>query len=72
MSNQRSGNWKPAAMTDGDRMSIREVIQFARSAKEQLEQRGEEDCAFYFEQLEDWLKTNPSKGLSDAGRVLGL
>lgn len=72
MSNQRAGNWKPAAMGDGDRMSIREVISFAKSAQEMLELKGEEDAAFYFEQIVDWLQTNPQKGLRDAGTVLGL
>ena len=71
MSNQRSGNWKPAAMQDGDRMSIRDVIQFARGAKELLEQKGEEDAAFYFEQLETWLVDNPTKGLKNPGHILG-
>jgi hypothetical protein len=73
MSNQRAGNWKPAAMSDsGDRISIREIISFAQSAQEMLELKGEEDSAFYFEQIVDWLKTNPQKGLRDAGTVLGL
>lgn len=72
MSNQRSGNWKPAAMQDGDRMTIREVIQFARSAKEMLNVKGEEDAAFYFEQLETWLVDNPTKGLKNPGHILGL
>lgn len=72
MSNQRAGNWKPAAMGDGDRMSIRDIIGFAKSAQQLLETKGEEDAAFYFEQVADWLQTNPQKGLSDAGKVLGL
>lgn len=73
MSNQRSGTWKPATLRDGgDSISIRDIIRFARSAKEMLEIRGEADSAFYFEQIEEWLTENPGKGLKDAGHVLGL
>jgi hypothetical protein len=72
MSNQRPGNWKPAAMTDGDNMSFREVLQFVKSARLLLEEKGEHDSAFYFEQIEDWMTTNPTKGLRNAGQVLGL
>lgn len=73
MSNQRPGNWKPATLRDSsDSFSAMEVMQFAKSAKEMLESRGEDDSAFYFEQIEDWLRSNPGKGLRDAGRVLGL
>lgn len=72
MSNQRTGNWKPATMRDNDSFTSMELCQFAKSAKEMLELRGEEESAFYFEQIEDWLRTNPGKGLRDAGKVLGL
>lgn len=72
MSNQRTGNWKPATMRDNDSFTSMELCQFAKSAKEMLELRGDEESAFYFEQIEDWLRTNPGKGLRDAGKVLGL
>ena len=72
MSTQRRGNWKPAALNDGDKISIREIINFAESAQEMLEIRGEDESAFYFEQVVDWLKTNPQKGLRNAGHILGL
>lgn len=73
MSNQRAGNWKPATLRDENiSLSTSEVIKFSRTAKEMLQTRGEDDAAFYFEQIEDWLVNNPGKGLRDAGRVLGL
>ena len=73
MSNQRAGNWKPATLRDENiSLSTSEVIKFSRTAKEMLQMRGEDDAAFYFEQIEDWLVNNPGKGLRDAGRVLGL
>ena len=72
MSNQRSGNWKPATLRDNDTFTSMELCQFVKSAKELLEAKGEEDSAFYFEQIEDWLRTNPGKGLKNAGMILGL
>ena len=73
MSNQRAGNWKPATLRDENvSLSTSEVIKFSRTAKEMLQMRGEDDAAFYFEQIEDWLVNNPGKGLRDVGRVLGL
>ena len=50
MSNQRRGNWKPAALNDGDK-PIREIIALAESAQETLEIRGEDEPTFYFEQV---------------------
>jgi len=72
MSNQRKGNWKPATLRDNTTFTSMELYQFVKSAKELLDERGEEDSAFYFEQIEDWLRTSPGKGLRDAARVLGL
>lgn len=47
---------------------------FLLSCIEQLEHAGEEDAAFYFEQLQTYLADDwtPGKAFDDAHRVLGL
>ena len=49
-------------------------VAFFRIAKEELTKAGYEDPAFYFEQVEDWLRSG--KGLPstarEVGKVLGL
>jgi hypothetical protein len=74
MSNQRRGNWKPAALTDsGDRISIRTIVEFMESASNALERDGQEDASFYFQQVAEFLRDNPHKGLNEkATTVLGL
>jgi len=51
MSNQRRGNWKPAAMNDSSRIDAMSLTTFCKHAKVILEERGEEDAAFYFGQV---------------------
>jgi hypothetical protein len=73
MSNQRAGNWKPASMTGGDRSSM-QLCMFVKTCKEVLENRGEDDAAFYFEQIEDWLRKGKQlqSGHNDVKQILGL
>ena len=52
MSNQRPGKMKPATLRDEGGMV---TVTFFKYAKEVLEQNGNEDAAFYFEQMETWL-----------------
>ena len=71
MSNQRAGKWKTATLRDGSGM---QTVTFFKIAKQLLEQDGEEDAAFYFEQVEDHLRQggglpNDSK---QVGKVLGV
>jgi hypothetical protein len=71
MSNQRPGKFKPATLRDGGGM--KEVL-FFKYAKEVLENSGNEDAAFYFEQMETWLREGnslPTDGKYVA-RALGL
>jgi hypothetical protein len=72
MSNQRKGNWKPAAMDNG--MQAMKLRNFFRDCKELLEEDGNEDAAFYFEQIMEVL--NEGKSLPadrrDVSRLLGL
>ena len=71
MSNQRPGKWKTATLRDGSGM---QTVTFFKIAKQLLEQDGEEDAAFYFEQVEEHLRQggglpNDSK---QVGKVLGV
>ena len=52
--NQRPGKYKSATMRD-DTTEAR-ALKFFKIAKNTLENRGEEDAAFYMEQIEDWLQ----------------
>ena len=70
MSNQRGGKWKKASLDSG--LSQMKLRNFFRDCKELLEENGEEDAAFYFEQIMDEInegrtlpgdKRNVSKGL---------
>ena len=55
MSNQRPGKMKRAALVGpGDSML---TVKFFKYAAKVLEDKGEEDAAFYFEQVEDWLRS---------------
>ncbi len=71
MSNQRPGKYKAASMQAGDSMN---TVNFFKYAKEMLEDKGEQDAAFYFEQVEDHLRSG--KGLASdknsVARILGL
>ena len=58
MSNQRPGKRKPAAMQD--QMDGMKTVCFFKYAKELLTEYGEEDAAFYMEQMEDWLRSGKS------------
>lgn len=53
MSNQRPGKYKAATLRDGGGM---QQVNFFKYAKEVLENEGHEDAAFYFEQIETWLR----------------
>jgi len=67
MSNQRPGKFKPATLRE-ESMGI---VRFFAAAKEALAKHGEEDASFYFEQVEDWLRSGHSLE-DDPRKVLGL
>jgi hypothetical protein len=71
MSNQRAGKWKPAAMTD-NRSNGMQLVTFFKEAKEDLKRHGQDDAAFYFEQVEDWLREGKSLTDKRASYILGL
>lgn len=72
MSNQRPAKIVKPLNDDGV-ITLKELINFSKNAAESLEKNGEPDAAFYFEQLYDWLKQNPHKGLNEnCDKILGL
>lgn len=72
MSNQRGGKWKKASLDSG--LSQMKLRNFFRDCKELLEENGEEDAAFYFEQIMD--EINEGRTLPgdkrNVSKVLGL
>lgn len=73
VSNQRPGKYQSKAMFNDNGAMLRQAISFARDAEEALERQGNEDAAFYFGQLKDWLTDNPRKGFNErAQKILGL
>ena len=70
---QRAGKSHRAAMGTDGRVSLFEVIEFFEAAQHALEQHGEEDAAFYFEQVHEHLKRNPQTGFKEKiSRILGI
>lgn len=70
---QRTGKSHRAAMGTDGRISLFEVIEFFEAAQHVLEQNGEENAAFYFEQVHEHLKRNPQSGFKEKiSRILGI
>ena len=71
MSNQRAGKWKSATLRDGSGM---QTVTFFKNAKKVLEEYGHEDAAFYFEQVEDHLRSGKALPTDEksVGSVLGV
>ena len=60
-------------MAQDGRVSLSEVIDFMKNAETLLEKEGQEDAAFYFGQVAEFLKDNPIKGFKEnPGRILGV
>lgn len=70
---QRPGKSHKAALGADGVITVSRVIEFANEANRLLADANETDAAFYFEQLADFLKRHPEKGLSESvSRILGL
>ena len=71
--NQRAGKTHRAALGTDGRVDLREIIDFMERCANVLNRENQEDSAFYFEQIAEFIRDNPTKGLKeDAGRILGL
>ena len=70
---QRTGKTHSAAMGGDGRVDLRELIDFMERCANVLERDGKDDASFYFEQVAEFVKSNPHKALKeDVGRILGL
>lgn len=71
--NQRAGKTHRAAMGSDGRVDLRELIDFMQRCAESLEKEGQEDASYYFEQVAEFVRENPHKGLKEnVTRILGL
>lgn len=71
---QRKANMKPAALDDNVRIPLGSLMEFITNCELALRARGEEDEAFRFECINEYLKQEftPSKGLHFKPGVIGL
>jgi hypothetical protein len=71
---QRKANMKPAALSDDVRVSLGSLMEFISSCELALRAKGEEDEAFRFECILEYLKNDytPSKGLHFRPGAIGL
>ncbi len=73
MSNQRPAKTYRAAAPNEGGLNITRLKEFAAEAERLLEEKGEEDAAFYFGQLAEYIQRHPEKGLSESvARILGI
>jgi hypothetical protein len=72
LTNQRPAKLINRNNNNGD-ISIKKLIEFSEKAEKLLIENDQEDAAFYFSQLHDWLKQNPHIGLEEeCHKILGL
>jgi hypothetical protein len=72
MSNQRAGKTHRAALGDG--MQDMKIRNFFRDAADILNTSGEEDAAFFFEQVTDYINSGKSlpSSRAEVARALGV
>lgn len=71
---QRKANMKPAGLQDSCNVSLGSLINFIEDCEAALRKKGEEEEAFRFECIAEYLRKDytPSKGLNFKPGVLGL
>lgn len=71
--NQRPGKTHQAALRDGDRIALRDLVDFLKEARVDLFAEGDDDAALRFELFEDYLRNNFTGGkLKYKPGILGL
>jgi hypothetical protein len=71
--NQRKGKTHSAALNDGDKIRLGDLIKFCEAARDDLQKMGEEDSALRFEIFEEWLRNDFRGGkLSYSSKMIGL
>jgi hypothetical protein len=56
-------------MDNGAEMKL---LEFFKNARIALEDHGDMDSAFYFEQVEDWIRSGKSLNSKSAAHILGV
>lgn len=71
---QRKANMKPATLQDGCNVSLRSLIDFVGQCETALKAKGQDDEAFRFECLQEYLRNDfhPRDGLKFKGGAIGL
>lgn len=71
---QRKGRSHKAAMSSATNVNIWDLLHFCEQAAEDFNEIGNEDTAFYFENMAEYLRSgfNPGKGLDKPSKVLGM
>jgi len=74
MSNQRPGKMhRAAASANEGSLSLQDLKVFAQRAEKELEAAGEQEAAYYFGQLAEFIAESPEKlTTTSVARVLGL
>lgn len=74
MSNQRPAKtYRAAASMNEGNVSLQALKEFAQRAEKELETAGEEDAAYYFGQLAEFIASSPEKfTTTSVSRILGL
>lgn len=70
--NQRPGKTHKAALSSDDKISYRDLVDFVKKARNDLEKAGEEDTALRFEIFEDWLLNDFRGQLKYQSKMIGL
>lgn len=71
--NQRPGKTHQAALRDGDRIALRDLVDFLKEAQQDLVTEGDADAALRFELFEDYLRNQFTGGkLKYKPAILGL
>lgn len=70
--NQRPAKTHSAALNDGDKIRLGDLVSFLKAARQDLEREGESDAALRFEIFEDWLRQDFKGSLKYSSKIIGL
>lgn len=71
--NQRPGKTHAAALRDGDRIALRDLVDFLKEAQNDLVNEGDDDAALRFELFEEYLRNQFTGGkLKYKPGIIGL
>ena len=71
--NQRPGKTHAAALRDGDRIALRDLVDFLKEAQNDLVTEGDDDAAIRFDLFEEYLRNQFTGGkLKYKPGIIGL